>query len=259
MQADLSHLRRRIIETCAKAGEGHIPSALSILDIVWALYDGVLRGTPDEDDRDRFFLSKGHGCLALYVVLNERGLIPDEWLDRFCQPGAELLGHPERDVAHGIEATTGSLGHGLPMAVGVAAALKMRGSSARVYCLVGDSECEEGSVWEAAHMAARLELSNLTLIIDNNKTSPNRIDGEKFRTDLASKFGAFGWFISHINGHDQDQIRQSSVVSGGRQPFCIVADTVKGYGVEVMEKQPNAWHHRSPTAVELPILLGSVR
>ncbi len=254
MQADLSHLRRTIINTCAKAGEGHIPSALSVLDIVHVLYDGVLNvdpSCPEHPDRDRFVLSKGHGCLALYAVLAQHGFIPNDWLARFCQAGAELLGHPERDVAHGIEATTGSLGHGFPIACGIAAGLKIMGSEARVFCLVGDSEMEEGSCWEAAHLATKHELSNLTVIVDNNGNSPNRLDNAPFVSDLASKFRAFGWFVSRVSGHDHDALRSALSLKSGSMPFCVIADTVKGYGVPEMERNAAAWHHRAPRRGEL--------
>jgi transketolase len=271
--ATLCRLRRTILETSANAGEGHIASAFSILEIVWTLYDRVMypplfslmphdtraRLVPGDEKRDRFLLSKGHGCLALYAVLAERNYFPAEQLSSFCQPGAMLQGHPSRDIP-GVECSTGSLGHGAAISVGMARALQIAGNPARVFCLVGDTENEEGSVFEAMHLASRFKLDNLTWIIDANGTSPNGIDGEPFLTSLAAKYQAFGWFVSEIDGHDCDAIERALKPTGGGKPFVVIAETQKGRGCPAMEADPQAWHRRAPKpGIELENLIASLR
>jgi transketolase len=250
-------LRRTIIETAHHAGEGHIPSALSILDIVWVLYDRVLTYTPRAPNnpiRDRFILSKGHGCLALYAVLAEKGFFSKAWLDRFCVPGFELDGHPDCLKVPGVEATTGSLGHGLPMAVGMALGLKIRKSNARVFCLIGDQEALEGTTWESAALAAQHRLNNLTVIIDHNHSGDDIVN----MGGLGRKFEAFEWHVDDICGHNHHDIEQAARAQRWTSPNCIVAQTIKGRGVPVMERDPRAWHHRAPTAAEMPELLGEM-
>ncbi len=252
-----------MIETSYQAQEGHLASGMSILEIVWTLYDRVMvapkkRGEPiNAEFRSRFLLSKGHGCLALYVVLAEKGYFPAEHLASFCQPGALLQGHPSRDIP-GVECSTGSLGHGAAVSVGMARALQIAGNPARVFCLVGDTENEEGAVFEAMHLAARFRLDNLTWIIDANGTSPNNIDGEPFVTDLASKYQAFGWFVTAVDGHDCDAIERGLKPVGGGKPFVMIAETVKGRGCPPMEADPQAWHRRSPRPEELENLIASL-
>jgi transketolase len=238
---DLTHLRRQMLELAHKSGEGHVPSSLSVLDIIWVLYNRVMR------PQDRLILSKGHGCLALYCVLAEKGILPAEVLDTFCMPGSKLLGHPERNLDWGIEATTGSLGHGLPMAVGLAMALKIQKSDARVYCLVGDSEMEEGSCFEAAHIAAHHNLTNLTLLIDYNKNSPNDIGGK-----IGHVLIAIGWRGTSCDGHRDDAIFHAIDRNDTLGvPWFVGCHTIKGHGVLAMEADPRAWHHRVPSAAEL--------
>jgi transketolase len=241
----IARLRRRIVEVATSAGEGHVPSALSILDILWVLYGRVMGAD------DRFVLSKGHGCLALYAVLEYHRGHAHSVLDRFCQPGAPLLGHPSIWWAYGIEATTGSLGHGLPMAVGMALAKRIRGEPGRVFCLVGDGELEEGSCWEAIHIAARLCLSNLVVIVDDNGTSPNRIRGQRFRSDIEAKFAAFGWFVYSADGHDHTALERVFRHGVGLEPVVVVARTVKGKGIPELERDPAAWHHRTAGLADL--------
>lgn len=215
-----------------------MPSALSILDIVWTLYVGI-----EATAKDEVILSKGHGCLALYAVLEKTGWLPTEWANLFCVSGG-LLGHPERNPDFDIPATTGSLGHGLPMAAGMALAKKIKNETGRVFCIVGDGEMEEGSCWEALHIAARLKLSNLVLIVDANNTSPNHIDAHG---SLSDKFLAFGWFVMRCNGHDTTLLERMLEPCGGVGPSVLIADTVKGKGIAAMEADPAQWHHRAPT------------
>lgn len=258
MSADLRALRRTILETAHHAREGHIASAFSILEIVWTLYDRVMGYLPIEGKfADRLILSKGHGCLALYAVLAEFRVIPNSWLATFCQPAGQLMGHPSHDIP-GVAFTTGSLGHGLPLAVGLAYGLRLQGSPVRVFCLVGDTEMEEGSCWEALHLAARFKLANLTLIVDNNQTSPNLLDGEPYLTDLAAKFRAFGWFTSWCDGHDCAAIERALQLRSGSRPFALIANTIKGRGIGAMQRDPAAWHHKSPNVEQLAEMLAEL-
>ena len=250
---DLRALRQQIVRITAESGEGHAPSSLSVLDIIYVLHKHVMR------PEDKFVLSKGHAALALYVVLANIGKIKQQALDHFCEDGSYLLGHPERFPEDGIEATTGSLGHGIGMACGLALAERISGRHGRVFCLIGDGEAEEGEVWSAAALAARHQLSNLTVLVDANGTSPNRIDGIRLHTSLCEKFRAFGWWTSRINGHDHPSIIRSCQPTGGDAPYVVVCDTVKGYGVERMEREPQVWHHRAPNFSELHTMLESVR
>ena len=255
MGTDLRALRQQIVRVATEAGEGHAPSSLSVLDIIYTLHKDVM------GPADKFVLSKGHAALAMYVVLANIGWIPQGWLDRFCEGDEEvpLLGHPERMPECGVHATTGSLGHGIGMAVGMAYGMRLSGSSGRVFCLVGDGECEEGSVWEAAHLAARHKLNNLVLLVDANGTSPNQIDGVRHHTSLCEKFRAFGWNVGRINGHDHPSIIRAVQPRAGDMPFAVIADTVKGFGCEAMEREPQVWHHKSPDFATLHTMLESVR
>ncbi len=223
-------LRNRILEVAYRDGMGHIPSALSILDIVWTLYEKVM--TKD----DQFILSKGHGCMALYAVLEAKGLF--DW-------SVKAQGHPKRGGA--ILASTGSLGHGLPMAVGLAMAKKIKGEPGRVFCLVGDGECNEGSVWESAMVASHHNLDNLVIIIDHNHSSERALSVG----NLQQKFRAFSLHSKSISGHNRSQIEawlkkdNSSLSEFGieNKPLCIDAMTTKGNGVPFMENNPE-WHNK---------------
>jgi transketolase len=251
----LTGLRRRILEAAAASGEGHVPSAFSILDILWVLYDrvlGVSSADPAAPGRDRFVLSKGHASLALYAVLAEKGFFPRHWLDRFGRYDSPLGGHPDRSKVPGVEASTGSLGHGFPIAVGMAMGLAIRRTPARVFCLIGDGEANEGSVWEAAALGAHHRLSNLCCIVDYNHST----DRALAMGDIGAKFSAFGWSVQEVDGHDHASLHRAL---GARPdgPSAIVANTVKGHGCPPMEHQP-AWHHRSPTAAELPDLIAAL-
>ena len=230
---DIDKLRRRILDVAYRDGMGHIPSALSILDIVYTLYNSVM--TPD----DQFILSKGHGVMALYAVLEEKGLL--DWSKR-------LMGHPKRDVADGgaILASTGSLGHGLPMAVGLAMAKKIKGEDGRVFCLVGDGECNEGTTWESAMVAAHHKLDNLVVIVDQNHSSDRALDTGK----LSEKFDAFGWHPRKIKGHlEHDFIVSMDPPEHNEEPLCVVSENIKANGVPFMQNDPS-WHNRKLTKEE---------
>ncbi len=249
----LNKLKRQILTATTVTKEGHIPSAFSILDIVWTLYDRVLRHdpkNPKSDDRDRFILSKGHGSLAAYTVLAERGFFPAEELDQYCTFKSRLGGHPDHNKVPGIEASTGSLGHGLPFGVGVAMALRIRKVDRRVFVIVGDAECNEGSIWEAVLLAAHHKLANLTCIVDYNHSTDRALN----MGNITAKFEAFGWAGCTIDGHDADAIEKALRAQDPARPTVIVAETVKGKGVKQMEGNP-AWHHRSPSKEELAAML----
>jgi transketolase len=249
----MNKLRRQIVTAAASAGEGHIGSAFSVLDILWVLYDQQLRINPKDtksEERDRFVLSKGHGSLALYAILAEKGFFPVAELERFASYDSLLGGHPDHNKVPGVEASTGSLGHGLPNGVGMALGLRIRKNESRVFVLVGDGECNEGTIWESALLASHHRLSNLTCIVDNNHST----DRALLLGDLAAKFSAFGWAVITINGHDQQEIYEAMNQTDPDRPIAIVAETIKGFGCKQMENNP-AWHHRVPTRDELPVIL----
>ena len=249
----IRRLKREIVLATMRTGEGHIPSAFSILDILWVLYDCVLRvdpANPKREDRDRFVLSKGHGSLALYAILAEKGFFPREELAHFATYNSRLGGHLDSNKVPGVEASTGSLGHGLPMAIGIALAMRIRQRPGRVIALVGDAECNEGSVWESALLGAHHRLAHLTCIVDYNHST----DRALALGDLAAKFAAFGWITQSINGHDHAAIVAALRHKDPDRPVAIIAETIKGFGCKRMENSP-AWHHRTPSRDELAAIL----
>jgi transketolase len=253
MRPSLNHLKRQIVVATTATKEGHIASAFSILDLVWVLYHDVLGINPQNfrsEDRNYFILSKGHGSLALYAVLAERGFFPLAELDQFATYSSRFGGHPDCNKVPGAEASTGSLGHGLPLGVGVALGQRIQKINRRVFVLVGDAECNEGSIWEAALLAAHHKLSNLTCIVDYNHSTDRALG----MGDLAGKWKAFGWAATTIKGHDHPAILEALKQSAPDRPTAIVAETIKGSGCKQMEGNP-AWHHRSPSKEELPAIL----
>ncbi len=243
-------LRRRVIDTIAAAGRGHVGSTLSLMEILRVLYDDVLRydpARPDWPDRDRFILSKGHGCLALYIMLADKGFFPAGELPRFCHFDGKLGGHPEAGKVPGVEATTGSLGHGPAIGVGMAIAARLRKSPARVFVVAGDGECNEGSVWETALTAAKHKLDHFTLLVDHNHMQSYGPTEEVLPlAPFADKWRAFGFATEAVDGHDVAALR--AVL--GRLPFeagkpnAIICHTVKGRGLPAAE-QNASWHHKS--------------
>lgn len=250
-------LRSRIIETSHKAEMPHLGSCLSCTDILATLYHSVLRidaTNPRAVTRDRFILSKGHGAPALFQVLAMRGFYPEAMLDEYGKDGGVFAEHPPTpDHLPGIEAATGSLGHGLPMGLGMALAGRIQGHRYHVYVLLSDGECNEGSVWEAAMLAASQRVGNLCVIIDFNKwQATGRSEEILALNPLAEKWRAFGWHACEIDGHDIQAILDS-VARFPREdgkPTAIIAHTVKGKGVSFMEDDNN-WHYRIPTAEEV--------
>jgi transketolase len=244
------YLRRLIVRALAGGKRGHIGSSMSLVEIMRVLYDDILRYRPNEpdwQDRDRCILSKGHGCLALYVVLADKGFFPLEVLDTFCKRDSILGGHPEAGKVPGVEASTGSLGHGVPIAVGRAMALRMRKSDSRVFVVTGDGEINEGSVWEAALSASKHRLDNLTLLVDYNKIQSAGFTAEILDLEpLLDKWRSFGFAAAEVDGHDVDALRdliRRTPLTPGR-PTAIVCHTVKGKGINFAEHDPE-WHHKS--------------
>jgi len=249
----LKKMKRQIVKAAHSAREGHVASAFSILDIMWVLYDRVMKidpSRPNDLRSDRFILSKGHASLALYAVLAEKGFFPSDNFYTFCKYNSILGGHPDCRKVPGVEASTGSLGHGFPIALGVALGSKIRHFENRIFCLIGDGECNEGTIWESALLAAHHQLSNLCCIVDYNHSTDRALD----LGDLAGKFKSFGWDVLTISGHDHEEIFRALNHRPNNQPLVIVAETIKGRGVKRMENQP-AWHHRAPNDEELESIL----
>jgi transketolase len=244
------YLRRLVVRALEGGGRGHVGSSLSLIEIMRVLYDDILvyrPNQPDWSDRDRSILSKGHGCLALYVILADKGFFPLEELDRFCRRTSILGGHPEAGKVPGVEASTGALGHGLPIGVGRAIAVRHQKRQSRVFVTMGDGEIDEGSVWEAALSASKHRLSNLTALIDYNKIQSAGRTSEILNLEpLADKWRCFGFAVTEVDGHDLNALRQTlrSVPLDTGQPTAIICHTVKGKGIPFAEDDPE-WHHKS--------------
>lgn len=250
MKTKISELKETILKMSCKAQEGHIASAFSILDILWVLYDKILFDDTGAK-RGEFILSKGHASLALYVILKEKGLIRQEDLDHFAEYNSILGGHPSRNKVNGVVASTGSLGHGFPIAVGLALGNRIQDKPLHTFVMVGDGEMNEGSMWESIELAGHHKLSNLTCIVDYNHSTDRALD----MGDMAEKFRAFGWDAAVINGHDHEAILGAlSLDRVNDRPRVVVAETIKGYGCKEMENNP-AWHHRFPTEEEMNQML----
>ncbi len=258
----MTHLKQRanevredIVCMIAEAGSGHPGGSLSCTDILCTLYlGGVLEhdpANPEKADRDRFILGKGHAAPALYATLAHSGYFAREELASLRKLGSRLQGHPDSNLLEGVEVSTGSLGQGLSIAVGMAAGLRLAKSSQTVFCLLGDGECQEGQVWEAAMFAAHENLDNVVAIVDANCL---QIDGSTHDVcslgDLSAKFSAFGWDVREVDGHSIEEL--SEVLSAAKKertgvPCVIIARTVKGKGVSFMEGQAG-WHGKAPNA-----------
>ena len=250
-------MRIDIVRMIAEAGSGHPGGSLSCADILSVLYFDTMKhdpSNPKNEDRDRFILAKGHAAPALYAALAESGYFPKEELATLRKLGTRLQGHPDMNLLPGVEVSTGSLGQGLSIACGMACGMKLAGNDHTVFTLLGDGECQEGQVWEAAMFAAHRNLDNLVAIIDRNGL---QIDGKTSDVcdpgDLASKFTAFGWDAHEIDGHDVAALRDAfAKVKSKRdgKPHVFIARTIKGKGVSFMEDQAG-WHGKAPNAEEL--------
>lgn len=252
-------IRKKIYKISHLAGGGHMGAAFSVADIITVLYfDGVLKydaGNPLWKDRDIFILSKGHACYALYAVLAEAGYFSEEELWKVGRPGSDFGGHPKLYEIPGVEASTGALGHGLSFGIGIACANKADRKENHVYVVLGDGECQEGSIWEGALSAPTLELDNLTVIVDHNKLQAmDKLESIVRMNPFIDKWKAFGWNTVEIDGHDYKQIREALLVRKPGRPTVVIANTIKGKGVSFMEGKP-IWHYRMPDKQELPVLM----
>jgi transketolase len=246
-----SAIRRTIVDCSKRADVGHIGSCLSIADIVGALYGDVIKASPDDPDRDRFILSKGHAALALYSALAVTGRMPGVELSSFCTDGSPLATHPDHMVP-GIDFSTGSLGQGLSIGAGAALAARMEGSQRRVFVLVSDAECNEGSLWEAVMFASHHRLSNLIAIVDANRQQALGYTRDVLDLEpLADRWRAFGWHVYEVDGHKVqvigETLRNCDTTAG--RPHVLVASTTFGKGVSFMEAEI-AWHYLPLTDLE---------
>jgi transketolase len=248
-------LRLQIMRMLIAGKRGHLASALSLVEILRVLYDHVLRYRPSDpswEGRDRMILSKGHGCMALYAILADKGFFPEKHLWEFCKPEGILGGHPEFGRIPGVEASTGALGHGLSFGVGMALALRSRPESGRVFVVNSDGECDEGSTWEAALSASKHKLDNLTVIMDCNHMQSYSTTAEVLDLEpLADKWRAFGFHVGEADGHDvvalQQVLAQIPIKQGC--PSLVICHTVKGKGVAFVEGNLS-WHHKTKVSEE---------
>jgi len=260
----LHELRKKIFLTGYSASNAHFPSAFSILEILYTLYcKKVLEydcDNPDRIDRDRLVLSKGHGSLALYAILNLTGFITDEMLFTFAKPNSFLGGEPTIEIP-GVEVSTGSLGHGLSLGVGMALSLKSDNSTSKVFVILGDGECQEGSVWEAVMSASRFELDNLTVILDCNRFQKMGTIKDIIGFDVYNWikcFESFNWDVIAVDGHSVNELLSAFSHSKlTKKPQLIIAKTIKGKGVSIMENAPN-WHWKLPNKKELKIIMNEL-
>lgn len=247
------------MKAICEGGGGHIPASLSIVEILAVLYHGILNidpKDPQDPDRDRFILSKGHAAVALYAILADKGFFDKKHLDTFGRPGTILGGHPDMHKVPGVEASTGALGHGFPFGLGLALSAKLDKKNYRVFVLLGDGECQEGSIWEAALFAPQHKLDNVIAIIDHNKCQAlDRLDKIVCLDPLADKWKAFGWEVKEVDGHNISELKEvfesAPFVSG--KPSLVIAHTIKGKGVSFMENIP-LWHYRLPNEEEMKIV-----
>jgi transketolase len=239
---NINELKKIILELAYNTKEGHIASSFGIMDILYILYDNVMN-----HDIDRFVLSKGHSSLALYVILYHNGFVTKEQLYSFCKYDSELGGHPKLNPQLGIYASTGSLGHGFPIAVGMALAKKIKGEDGNIYCLIGDGEANEGTIYESLLLASHHKLNNLCLILDNNQS----IDKALSLGSFEQKAQSFGWNVESIVGHNHYDIENSfNIMKNTNKPLCIVAYTLKGHGIQRIENNSQEWHHKFPNEKE---------
>lgn len=265
MSADISKLekiaakiRGQVVDMSNHSHASHLGSSLSCVDILVALYWAVLSidaRHPDHPNRDRFILSKGHAAAAIYAILAFKGFFPEKLLSTFASAGSRLEEHPAPTCVPGIEAATGSLGHGLSLGVGMALSAGILQRNHRVFALLSDGECNEGSVWEAAMFASARNLENLVAIVDFNKWQATGRSCETMNLEpLAEKWETFGWSAYETDGHDMASLvkQLGSVPDGSGKPVAVIAHTVKGKGVSFMEDDNN-WHYRIPTEKEVTL------
>lgn len=257
------NIRRDALQMVHRARSSHIGACLSIADILAVLYGQILNvdpQAPDDPHRDRFILSKGHAAAAMYAALAEVGFFPVSQLETYGADGSPLAGHVSHHDVPGVEFSTGSLGHGLSLGCGVALSAKRTAASFRCFVVLGDGECGEGAIWEAALFAAHHQLDNLTIVVDHNKLQGlDRVDAVLTLGNLADKWRAFGCGVVEVDGHDHDELRQvfGNAPLEKDKPSVLVAHTIKGKGVSFMEDQL-IWHYSSPDDEQLTQALAEV-
>ena len=251
----LKQLRKRILEVACTSSEGHVPSALSILDILYCLYVKLpTLSSLNVTTTDSFILSKGHAAIGFYAILERAGLISPSWAHDFAKFDSDFGGHPDVCKVKEVNASTGSLGHGLSLAVGKIIAKRLTNSNFRIYCLLGDGELNEGSNWEGLLLASHHKLKELTVIIDYNESTDRALS----LGHLENKLKSFGFRVLPVNGHSHLELCAALMERSGDQPLAILANTVKGFGVPVMVNNP-MWHHKSPNSEELKRILGDIQ
>jgi transketolase len=255
-----TRIRAQVLKMTHRAKSSHVGSSLSIADLLAVLYGNILNINPKEPnwaERDRLILSKGHACAGLYAVLAEVGYFPHENLETYYQNGSYLAGHITHTAVPGVEVSTGSLGHGLSIACGMALAGKQDGKTHRVFTILSDGECDEGSIWEAVLFAPHHHLDNLVAIVDYNKIqSIGRVEEVLDLEPFSDKWKAFGWAVSEIDGHNFEEIQKTlgQIPFKSGRPSCVIAHTIKGKGVSFMQDKL-AWHYQQPDAQQLKLAL----
>lgn len=265
LKAKTYELRKQVVDIIMAGKGGHIGGDMSVIDILTVLYFNQMNISPDnqsDENRDRFVLSKGHSVEALYAVLAARGFFPiEEVIEQYSRFGSPYIGHPNNELP-GIEMNSGSLGHGLPVCIGMALAGKMDGKSYRVYTVMGDGELAEGSVWEGAMAASHYRLDNLCAVVDRNRLQiSGNTEDIMAHDDLHKRFASFGWYVIDVaDGNDpvplNDAFAEAKTVKG--KPSVIIANTIKGSGSAVMEGKAD-WHHRVPTAEEYQLIINDFK
>jgi transketolase len=258
----LSELARiEILKMTNRAGASHVGSALSVVDILAVLYGNVANASPSrisDPDRDIIILSKGHAATALYSILAIQGFFPLSWLHDYCSDGAQLGGHVTSKGVPGVELSTGSLGHGFPYGLGIALSQKRSKKLSKVFVVMSDGECDEGTTWESAMIASHLELGNLVVIVDRNYIQSLGSTEETLTLEpFADKWRAFGWNVHEVEGHDFEQLESALQQTSTKIPTCVIANTTKGKGVSFMENSV-AWHYKSPNQTELQHALSEI-
>jgi transketolase len=255
LDARSRQLRKTIIQTIQAGNRGHLGSAFSLVEILRVLYDDILKydaSHPRWPGRDRFILSKGHGCLALYALLADRGFFPESELWKFCKPDGILGGHPEYGKVPGVEASTGSLGHGLSIGIGLALNARFERAAYRVFVVISDGESNEGSVWEAALCASKHKLDNMVVMVDYNKQQSYGTTYQVLDLDpLPDKWTAFGFAVREVDGHGLSAMRQALLETPFEpgKPSIIICHTIKGKGVSFVENNLS-WHHKTKITEE---------
>lgn len=258
LQKEAHEIRKTILSLIVAAHASHIASAYSCVELLVYLYDSILKidpKNPHNQDRDRFILSKGWGVSALYCILQKKGFISKTLLHEYCKDGSKMIGIATRNGIPGIETTTGSMGHGLPIGVGIAKAMRLQKRKSKVYVMISDGELDEGSTWEAILVAAHHKLHNLIVIVDYNKWQSFGKTNEVLNLEpLLKKWQSWNWYVQEINGHNFLEIKKAFnlVLREKEKPSVIISHTIKGKGLSIIENN-NDWHYKTPTSVELAI------